>query len=114
MSGYVEISLEEMKQFLESQGFIMWKKDPRTEWQANKIFNCNGINYLIHIFTSINPDDRSRGVGTDAIRCCVFTTTSPKPEWVFGTKRVNRTKNWQKSIQSRIQELEERLLNKQT
>jgi hypothetical protein len=110
MSGYVEISLKEMSEFLESQGFIMWKKDPRTEWQANKIFNCGGSNYLIHIYTSINPDDMSRGVGQDAIRVCVFTS---EPKWVFGTKRVNRTKNWQKSIISRIEELETRLMERQ-
>jgi hypothetical protein len=112
MSGYVEISLKEMSDFLESLGFIMWKKDPRTEWQANKIFNFEGINYLIHIYTSINPDDMSRGVGKDAIRVCVFTTTSPKAEWVFGSKRVNRTKNWQNSIKTRIEELETRLQEK--
>jgi hypothetical protein len=104
--GYVEISLEQMKEFLESQGFIMWKKNANTEWQANKIFNCGENNYLIHVYTSINPNDTSRGVGKDAIRVCVFSSSG---KWVFGSKRVNRTLNWKKSIQNRIQELEQRL-----
>lgn len=105
-SGYVEISLEEMTKFLELQEFIMWKRDPKTEWVANKIYNCNGNNYVVRIYTTINPDDVSRKVGSDAIRCGVFSSNG---EWMFGSKRVNRTKNWQNSIKSRVQELEERL-----
>lgn len=111
MSGYVEISLEEMTKFLESQEFIMWKRDPKTEWVANKIYTCNGNNYVIRVYTTINLDDMSRKVDSDAIRCGVFSSNG---EWMFGSKRVNRTKNWQKSIQTRIQELEERLQQKQT
>jgi len=106
MSGYVEISLKEMTEFLESQGFMMHHRDPQTEWVANKIFVVDKDIYLIRVYTSINPDDRSRGVGTDAIRVGVYTSHG---EWVFGSKRVNRTKNWKKSIETRIQELEERL-----
>ncbi len=106
MSGYVEISLEEMKQFLESQEFIMHKRDLKTEWVANKIYSCNGNNYVIRVYTTINPEDVSRKVGSDAIRVGVFNSNG---EWMFGTKRVNRTKNWQKSIKTRIQELETRL-----
>jgi hypothetical protein len=98
-----------MKEFLEPLEFRMHKRDLKTEWVANKIFPFNNLNYIIRIYTTINPEDVSRGVGTDAIRVGVFTS---KGEWVFGTKRVNRTKNWKKSIQQRIQELEERL-NKQ-
>lgn len=110
-SGYIEISLPEMKKFLESQEFIMHKRDPKTEWVANKIYTCNGNNYVIRVYTTINPDDVSRGVGSDAIRVGVF---SSKGEWMFGSKRVNRTKNWQKSIQTRISKLEERLQKQQT
>jgi len=105
MSGYVEISLKEMSEFLESLGLIMHKRDPNTEWVANKIFTTNN-NYLIRVYTSINPEDRSRGVGKDAIRVGVYTSNG---EWVFGSKRCNRTKNWKNAIQTRIKELEERL-----
>ena len=106
MSGYVEISLKEMSEFLESLGFTMHKRDPNTEWVANKIFTVDNNNYLIRVYTSINPEDRSRGVGTDAIRVGVYTSNG---EWVFGSKRCNRTKNWKNAIQTRIQELKERL-----
>ncbi len=108
MSGYVEIPLETMKTFLEAQGFIMHKRDANTEHVANKIFTVEGINYVVRVYTSINPDDKSRSVGKDAIRVCVYLGSDGS--WVFGTKRVNRTKNWQKSILSRIEELEGRLV----
>lgn len=106
MSGYVEISLGEMKEFLESLGFRMHKRNSKTEWVANKIYATDNNLYVIRVYTSINPDERSRGVGTDAIKCGVFSSGG---KWVFGSGRVNRTLNWRKSIQSRIQELEERL-----
>ena len=107
MSKYVEIKLEEMSEFLSSLNFILHKRDPKTEWVANKIFELKNNSYLIRIYTSINPEERSRGVGTDAIRVGVFSSNG---EWIFGTKRVNRTKNWKKSIESRIKEIETRLI----
>jgi len=106
-SGYVEITLEEMKNFLEPHGFIMHKRDEKTEWVANKIFQCEKTLYLIRVYTSINPNERSRGSGSDAIRLGVFTSNG---EWVFGTKRVNRTKNWRDAIQIRVTELKMKLI----
>jgi hypothetical protein len=108
-SGYVEISLEEMKEYLESIGFKMHKRDQKTEWVANKVYHTGKHVYLIRVYTTINPNDTSRGVGSDAIRVGVFAS---KGEWVFGTKRVNRTKNWRNSIKERIEELEERLITR--
>jgi len=105
-SGYIEISLEEMKEFLESLEFIMHKRDPKTEWVANRIYQSHNNLYLIRVYTSINPEERSRGVGTDAIRVAVFSSDG---EWIGGSKRVNRTKNWKRSIESRIKELETKL-----
>ena len=106
-SKYVEITLEEMKYFLESLDFTIHKRDSQTEWVANKIFKCEKNTYLIRIYTSINPEERTRGVGTDAIRVGVFTSNG---KWVFGSKRVNRTKNWKDSIKSRIKNLETKLI----
>lgn len=106
-SGYVEISLEEMKNFLEPLGFIMHKRDPKTEWVANKIFGYDGRIYLVRVYTSVNPEERSRGSGSDAIRVTMFTSNG---EWVFGTKRANRTKNWRNAINEGIKELEDRLV----
>ena len=106
-SGYVEITLQEMKEFLESSGFRMYKRDPKTEWVANKLFPVEGSIYVIRVYTTINPDEKSRVVGSDAIRVGVFTSNG---EWVFGSKRVNRTKNWKESIKIRIKELEDRLI----
>lgn len=106
-SGYVEITLEEMRDFLEALGFIMHKRDSKTEWVANKIFSVEKTLYLIRVYTSINPDEKSRGSGTDAIRVGVFSSSG---EWVFGTKRANRTKNWRDAIKTRIEELETRLI----
>ncbi len=111
MSKYVEIKLEEMSEFLESLNFTLHKRDPKTEWVANKIFESNNNLYLIRVHTSVNPEERSRGVGTDAIRVGVFSSNG---EWIFGTKRVNRTKNWKKSIESRIKEIENRLIEQNT
>ncbi len=111
MSKYVEIKLEEMSEFLESLNFTLHKRDPKTEWVANKIFESNNNLYLIRVYTSVNPEERSRGVGTDAIRVGVFSSNG---EWIFGTKRVNRTKNWKKSIESRIKEIENRLIEQNT
>jgi len=107
MSTYVEISLNEMKSFLEGQGFILHKRDPKTEWVANKIVQTQKASYLIRVFTSINPEDRSRGVGSDAIKCGVFSSTTGT--WIMGTSRVNRTTNWRKNLAQRIQELEKKL-----
>jgi DNA-directed RNA polymerase subunit RPC12/RpoP len=33
--------------------------------------------------------------------------------WLFGSKRVNRTKNWKNSIEQRIFEVESKLIKKQ-
>ncbi len=106
MNTYVEIPLNEMKSFLEGQGFILHKRDARTEYVANKIVQTQKASYVIRVYTSINPDDRSRGVGSDAIKCGVFSSVG---HWVIGTGRVNRTKNWQKNIIERIQSLESKL-----
>jgi hypothetical protein len=111
MSGYVEISLKEMKEFLESQGFRMHKRDTKTEWVANKILEFSGNNYVIRVYTTINPDNVSRGVGSDAIRVGVFSSNG---EWLFGSKRVNRTKNWKSSIEQRIFEISSKLIERQT
>lgn len=110
-SGYVEITLEEMKNFLEQFGFIMHKRDSKTEWVANKIFQCDKNLYLIRVYTSINPEERSRGSGTDALRVGVFSSNG---EWIFGTKRANRTKNWRDAIKTRVEELETRLVEQNT
>jgi len=110
-SRYIEISLEEMREFLESQGFRMHKRDSKTEWVANKIFQVEKNLYLIRVYTSINPEERSRGSGTDAIRVGVFSSNG---EWIFGTKRANRTKNWRDAIKTRTEELEKRLVEENT
>ncbi len=106
-SGYVEITLEEMKNFLEPLGFIMHKRDSQTEWVANKIFSYDRKLYLVRVYTSINPEERSRGSGSDALRVTMFTSNG---EWVFGTKRANRTKNWREAIKTRIKELEDKIV----
>ena len=109
---YVEISLQEMKEFLESLGFRMHKRDPQTEWVANKIFPCDGINYVIRVSTSINTDEKSRNIGADAIRVGVHQGSDGS--WVFGSKRVNRTKNWKDAVKNRIEEVETRLVGRQS
>lgn len=108
MPNYVEISLSEMKTYLEKQGFILHKPNPKTEWVANKIITTTEGDFLIRVYTSINPEDRSRGIGTDAIRAGCFS--GKDGSWQFGTKRVNRTQFWKQNLQSRIQEIEKRLL----
>ena len=106
MNTYVEIPLNEMKSFLEKEGFILHKRDERTEWVANKIVQTQKASYVIRIFTSINPEDKSRGVGSDAIKLGVFSSTG---HWIMGNSRVNRTKNWQKNILERIKSLNQKL-----
>lgn len=95
MPTYTKITLEEMKNFLEPQGFTLHKRDDRTEYVANKIQDGN----IIRVYTSINPEDRSRRSGDDAIRVGVFDSHG---NWMFGQKRVNRTENWKENVQDRI------------
>ncbi len=105
---YQDITLQEMTDYLEMIGFRMYKRDPNTEWIANKIVMFGFRPCVIRVYTSINPNNKSRKVGTDAIRVGVFDGVSPC-KWLFGTKRVNRTQGWKANMFQRIDYCEERI-----
>src|SRR6188508_2362822 len=94
---YTNITIEEMSDFLEPQGFHrVGTLFGTQEHVLSKRVDANGHALSLRVYTGINPDGNSRAVGSDAIRCAIFWR---KPDGsiakVASSKRVHRVKNWQ-------------------
>ena len=104
MATFYNISDEEMREFLGSQGFTQIAVPRTFELVFGKRVDRDNLKLTLRIYTGINPHyGSSRDVGTDAIRVTLFML-SPDGRIVKigGSKRVHRVTNWKKNLQSRL------------
>ena len=106
MAIYTNITQEEMAQFLEQQGFQVIQLQGYREMVWAKRVDQGNLELSLRVFSGINPDGNSRGVGEDAIRVELHLRTivngQPQIRRVRAAKRVHRVQGWQKNLQSRI------------
>jgi len=102
MAHFYNISLDEMREFLEAQGFAQIKLPRTTELVFAKRVDQDDLPLSLRIYTGINPSGNSRAVGKDAIRVTLFMRTPEKIIKLGGSKRVHRVLNWKKNLQDRL------------
>jgi hypothetical protein len=103
MAEYYNISEDEMRQFLEAQGFVQVHPPRTTELVFGKRVDQDNIPLTLRVYTGINPSGDSRPVGTDAIRVTLFMQNPDKKiSKLGGSKRVHRVLFWKKNLQDRI------------
>jgi len=118
MAKYYNISVEEMNEFLLTQGFSRIPPEmlPNTrELVYGRRVDAGAIPLTVRVYTGIDPSGQSRDVGQDAMRVALFTKV-PDPQnpskaavkQLFGSKRVHRVAGWAKNLQSRINEVLEK------
>jgi len=101
MATYVNISKEEMTEFLEDLGFQTVELPRVRELVWGKIIRPRTC---LRVYTGITGED-SRDVGQDAIRCTVFHKNSEgEIKLLGGSKRVHRVQGWKANLTSRIEE----------
>lgn len=101
---FQNISRDEMETFLAPKGFTQIFLTGVIELVYAKIVYNKNYKCSLRVFTGINPSGESREVGKDAIRVEAYYRTNPtdEPVRIGGSKRVNRTTNWRKSLNERI------------
>jgi len=103
MAQYINISIEEMNEFLISQGFVRVHPEKTVEAVYGKRVEQDNLQLTLRVYTGINPDGNSREVGKDAIRVNLFIRGSDGViVKLGGSKRVHRVVNWRKNLQSRL------------
>ena len=102
MGTFVNVSRQEMADFLIPQGFREIKIPNTVEIVFAKRVHQDNFELSLRIYTGINPTGVSRGVGEDAIRVCLFIRNDGLITKLSGDKRVNRTTNWRKNLQLRL------------
>lgn len=102
MSRFQPISLTEMQEFLEPQGFKIIPNLPKTrEIVFGKVV---APDLCLRIYTTIEPSGESRDCGSDAIR---FVLVWRNPETsdvkkIGGDKKCLRVTGWRENMQKRI------------
>ena len=105
---FTAITASEMAGLLEPWGFRLMSIEGTRElvWQKTR----PELEIQIRVYSGIEPTGVSRGVGEDAIRVEVYWIRSPEKVYrIGGSKRVNRTQNWRKSLEQRIRDWKEML-----
>lgn len=106
MAEYVEISIDEMDEFLSAEGFNRLEQEeighPCKEAVYEQEYNDAGCR--IRIYSSVNiHGGTGRKVGSDAIRVVLVD-----PEgyvWHKGFTRVHRVKNWRANLMKRYEDV---------
>jgi len=103
MAEYYNISEDEMRTFLEAQGFRQVNPPRTTELVFGKRVDQDDIPMTLRVYTGINPSGKSRPVGKDAIRVHLFMQNPDgKISKLSGSKRVHRVLYWKKNLQDRL------------
>jgi hypothetical protein len=105
MSTFYPITLAEMRDFLEPQGFAAINLPNATEYVFARRVHSNkvALPLSLRVYTGIARNGESREVGTDAIRVVMF---AKRPDGsivkLAGSKRVHRVSGWAANLQSRL------------
>jgi len=106
MANYASITEQQMREFLQAQGFVQVNLKGVGELVWAKIVRSN---ISMRVFSSIK-DGCSREKGADAIRVA-FAWRDKDGEIIpiGSTKRVHRVEGWKKNLQSRIDNWKDQL-----
>ena len=122
-SHYVNITKEDMHDFLFNQGFKIVDTTETSQFVYGKRIKHPKMALTLRVFTAINRDGNSRDVGSDSIQVALMlgipngTYIGPDDvehikydvKFLGGEKRVHRTQNWRKNLQDRIDACMEQL-----
>jgi len=101
---YTEISLEEMDEFMQSEGFVKVAHNPLNGFEVQyDLMHENGLR--IRLFSTIDVrSDAGRGKGSDAMRLILI---APDDSIIRGAKftRIHRVKNWRKNLMARYNQI---------
>ena len=101
---YTEISLEEMDEFMQSEGFVKVAHNPLNGFEVQyDLMHKNGLR--IRLFSTIDVrSDAGRGKGSDAMRLILI---APDESIIRGAKftRIHRVKNWRKNLMARYNQI---------
>ena len=104
MATYQEISLEEMDEFMQAEGFVKVAHNPLNGFEVQyDLMHDNGLR--IRLFSTIDVrSDAGRGKGSDAMRLILI---APDESIIRGAKftRIHRVKNWRKNLMARYNEI---------
>lgn len=103
MGTFVSVSQSDFESFVLPLGFQPLNLPGTKELVYGKRMDCRNHPFTVRIYSGINPDGNSRGVGSDAIRVCLVSRNSNGK--VFGCqkdRRVNRTQNWRANLSERL------------
>ena len=97
---FTPIAETEMSALMKTWGFTPMRIEGTRElvWQKTR----PELEIQLRIYSGINPTGESRGVGEDAIRCEADWFKDGKTYRIGGSKRVNRTQNWQSNLRDRV------------
>jgi hypothetical protein len=103
MATFYNISEDEMREFLEAQGFSQMKLPRTKELVFGKRMDQDNIALSLRVYTGIDPNGSSREAGTDAIRVVLFMRSRDGSIFKLGgSKRVHRVLFWKKNLQKRL------------
>tara|TARA_R110000822_G_scaffold197781_4_gene335833 strand:- start:15637 stop:16152 length:516 start_codon:yes stop_codon:yes gene_type:complete len=101
---YTEISLEEMDEFMQSEGFVKVAHNPLNGFEVQyDLMHKNGLR--IRLFSTIDVrSDAGRRKGSDAMRLILI---APDDSIIRGAKftRIHRVKNWRKNLMARYNQI---------
>lgn len=106
---FYNISMEEMQEFLEPQGFQPLQLDRTVELVWGKIVRKDNLTFSLRVYTGINPSGESRPKGEDAIRVMLFVKYNGDIRHVGKTRNCLRVNNWRHNIQAAINEWQDAL-----
>jgi len=100
--SYVNITESEMDAFLTPMGFQPVTIPNCGEKVYSKLLLKTPTPLCVRVYSSITGG-AAKGVGEDAIRCVLVTKVSDQIRTVGRTRRVNRTTNWRKNLNERLE-----------
>ena len=114
MAQYVNITLDEMREFLVNlpksghfhcygEGNVPKLDDKTVEKVFGHVFKMGPGTACFRVYTGINPDGDSRDVGADAIRVYVYyRNANGDTRMVHKARRVHRVKGWRDNLKARL------------
>lgn len=103
MAEYYDISLSEMREFLESQGFQVIVVPRTREIVFSRRIKGSRYPLSLRVYTGITSSGHSRSVGKDAIRVTLWCKVAEDQIMMLGgAKRVHRVKGWKQNLQDRL------------
>jgi len=108
---FTPITREEMERVLFDLGFQQMQLEGTVELVYGKIVRENNQVFCIRVYTTINPDGKSRAENEDAIRICLYWKNSNKDNQITNigvNRRVYRRENWRNNL---VKALDEAMLS---